>query len=83
LVAGLVSPAAFAAPGTPVYSVTFSDAVTLDNEFTAADGKRYWDVDPGADQYASERYERATVQTYQVRTLPGGAQRFGASEYLG
>lgn len=35
----------------PVYTATFGDAVTQDNAFTAADGKRYWTVDPGADSY--------------------------------
>jgi hypothetical protein len=67
---------------TPVYSALFGDAVTADNAFTAADGKRYWTVDPGADQYQTDLYERPTAQTYQVRRLADGTEQFAAREYF-
>ena len=54
----------FADPITPVYFVNFSDAVTGDNAFFASDGNRYWTVDPGADSYQNDVYERPTVQTF-------------------
>ena len=71
-----------ATPITPVYSMIVSDAVTGDNPFFASDGKRYWTIDPGADSYQIELYERPTVQNYQVRTLPGGEERFASQEYF-
>jgi hypothetical protein len=66
----------------PSYSVTFDDAVTGDNAFTAADGNQYWTVDAGADDYQNDVYERPTAQTYQVRRLADGEERFAAAEYL-
>lgn len=54
----------FADPINPVYTVNFSDAVTGDNAFIASDGNRYWTVDPGADSYQNDFYERPTVQTF-------------------
>lgn len=70
-------------PQTPVYTAAFPDARTDDNGFLAGDGKRYFDVDPDADDYQNDTYERPTVQTYEVRALPGGGERFGAGEYFG
>ena len=66
----------------PVYTATFADAVTADNAFTAADGQRYWTIDAGADSYQNDLYERPTAQTYQVRTLADGSERFAAAEYF-
>jgi hypothetical protein len=79
----LVAAPALAEPGTPVYSAHFSDALTLDNEFVAEDGRHYWDVDAGADVYGIDLYERPTHSAYKLRTLPGGSQRFAADEYYG
>jgi len=70
-----------AAPVDPTYSSTFDDAQTGDNSFIANDGKRYWTIDAGADSYQNDYYERPTTQNYQVRTLPGGEERFAANEY--
>lgn len=67
---------------SPLYTVTLQDAVTGDNALVAADGKRYWTVDPGADVYQEDVYERPTAQTYEVKTLADGSQRFAAGEYL-
>lgn len=61
----------FADPINPVYFVNFSDAITGDNAFFASDGNRYWTVDPGADSYQNDFYERPTVQT-----LVGGPSYF-------
>lgn len=72
---------ALSAAPAPVYTTTFDDAVTGDNGFVAADGKRYFTVDAGADVYQEDVYERPTAQTYKVRTLADGTQRFGAEEY--
>lgn len=62
----------------PTYSVTFRDSVTGDNEFVGSDGKHYWTVDPGADVYQSDLYERPTVQSYQL--IDG---KYATNEYLG
>ncbi|MCI0459517.1 MAG: hypothetical protein L0Z62_21415 [Gemmataceae bacterium] len=72
---------ASATPTAPVYHVAFDDAVTADNAFTAADGQRAWDVDPGADDYQTDVYERPTTQSYRVRLTPEGEQRFAAEKY--
>src|SRR5262245_28751880 len=74
---GLAAAAARAAdaPARPVYSATFEDAVTGKNEFVA-DGKHYWTVDPGADSYQHDVYERPTARPYA--TVMG---KFAADEY--
>lgn len=66
-----------AAPGTPVYYAGWMDAVTGDNQFLSG-GKNYWDVDPGADVYQDDVYERPTAQTYQTV-----GSRYAAKEYFG
>lgn len=66
-----------AAPGDPAYMITWTDAITGDNEF-ASSGDHYWDVDPDADVYQDDVYERPTAQTY---TTVGG--KYAASEYFG
>jgi len=53
-----------AAPNVPVYTNTFGDAVTGDNQFRGSDGKLHYDVDAGADKYQFEMYERPTTQTF-------------------
>lgn len=85
VVGGLfLSSAASAAVIAPTYSFTFGDAVTGDNAFTATnDGKRYHDVDPGADVYQNDVYERPTVQTYQLRSDGSPPDRYAASYYYG
>lgn len=70
------------APVAPLYTTTVTDAVTDDNAFMAADGRRYWTIDPGADSYQNDVYERPTAQTYQVRLLADGSERFAAAEYF-
>src|SRR5688572_32439039 len=64
-VALIVSTSATAQPTNPVFFGSIPDAVTGDNQFTSG-GQRYWDVDPAADVYQLERYERPTIQTYQA-----------------
>ena len=66
----------------PAYSQNYSDHITGDNSFTADDGYRYWDIETGADSYQNEYYERPTVQTYEVRALSDGSEKFGANEYF-
>ena len=84
---------AIADPISPTYTVTFSDAVTGDapNAYTISDGNggtlRRWTIDPGADSYQNEFYERPTTQTYQVNTAtPAGGvspeEIFAATEVL-
>src|SRR5687767_1176624 len=63
---------AAAPPNVPVYSNTYGDAVTGDNQFLGADGKLHYDVDAGADQYQFEMYERPTSQTFTYVTPSGG-----------
>ena len=76
-------------PITPVYTATFGDAITGDapNPYLRSDGKRRWTIDPGADSYQNEFYERPTTQTYQVNTAtPAGGvsaeEIFAATEYF-
>jgi hypothetical protein len=64
LVSAWLLPCGFATAQTPVYTTTFGDAVTGDNAFVATDGFRRWDIDPGADSYQNDVYERPTAQTY-------------------
>lgn len=69
--------AALAQPtNPPVYSTTVVDAVTGDNAFMFGQF-RYWDVDPGADSYQNDIYERPTAQGFQ----PVGG-RYAVNEYL-
>lgn len=63
---------------TPVYTATFKDATTGDNEFIWG-GKNRWTVDPGADNYNEDYYERPTNQTY-IDTPSGVATD---SDYFG
>ena len=66
----------------PVYSATFSDAITADEAFVAKNGQRYWTIEAGADDYQNDVYERPTAQTYEVRKLADGSKRFAAAEYF-
>jgi hypothetical protein len=68
---------AAALPIDPVYFIVVDDAVTGDNEFQGSDGKRRWDVDPGADVYQGEIYERPTIQSY--KEVDG---RYSTEEYF-
>ena len=77
LLAALIATACAAAPGTPNYYASWTDAVTGDNQFSYG-GKTYWDVDVGADSYQDDVYERPTAQTFAMK----GA-RYAAKEYLG
>src|SRR5579884_2071972 len=64
-------------PPQPVYRMTFEDAVTGKNRFKASDGKFYWTVDPGADAYQHDTYERPTAAGYKV--IDG---KYATAEYL-
>ena len=77
LIVGLMTTSAAALPINPVYFRVVSDAITGDNEFQGSDGKRRWDVDPGADVYQGEIYERPTIQSY--REVDG---RYSTEEYF-
>jgi hypothetical protein len=69
LTGGLVVAGGLMLAATPVQAVTiYQDAITGNNQFQSSDGKHYWFVDPGADSYANDFYERPTVQTYQTKT---------------
>jgi hypothetical protein len=67
---------------TPVYSESISDAVTIDNALNATSNKVVWTIDPGADDYQTDSYERPVAQTFEVRGLAGGGQAFAAKEYF-
>ena len=58
------SGSALAIPSTPVYTMTWGDAITGDNEFTNS-GNHYWYINTGADSYQNDFYERPTVQTFE------------------
>ena len=62
-VVSLIATAALAQPVNPTYFGSLPDAVTGDNQFPSG-GERFWDVDPAADVYQLERYERPTIQTF-------------------
>lgn len=62
----------------PSYGSTFNDATTGDNEFSSG-GQNRWTIDPGADSYTNDFYERPTNQTY-VNTPSGVATD---SDYFG
>jgi hypothetical protein len=64
----------------PVYTATFTDARTDDNELVVQ-GKHFWTVDAGADNYQTDQYQRPTAQSYKVRTV-NGDQHFATPEYL-
>lgn len=68
---------AFAQPANPVYTRTFTDAVTGDNNFQFG-GFRFFDVDAGADSYSNDLYERPTAGGFELQGL-----RYAAEEYLG
>ncbi len=68
------SVSALASPTNPVYTMTWGDAVTGDNEFLWNDGgttRHAWFVNTGADSYQNDFYERPTVQTYDYLTATG------------
>jgi hypothetical protein len=77
LIVCMIATSAAALPIDPVYFITVDDAVTGDNEFQGSDGKRRWDVDPGADVYQGEIYERPTIQSYSE--VDG---RYSSEEYF-
>jgi len=64
------------APTTPVYTTTYSDAVTGDNEIVEPGGARGWAVDAGADSYQNDVYERPMTQTFDL-----GPNGFQARQY--
>jgi hypothetical protein len=63
-------------PVTPVYSRTYIDCTTFQNQHTNSDGKERWTIGltgpAGAaapcDNYQQEYYERPTTATYQVNS---------------
>ena len=68
---------AFASPSDPVYTVTFDDCVTSDNQYVGPDGELRWDVDADCDIYQIDLYERPMTQAFDFFR-----SRFGAKEYL-
>ncbi|MDX2130594.1 MAG: hypothetical protein SFY69_00915 [Planctomycetota bacterium] len=65
LALGLTAGLAAAQPATPTYSFTYTDATTGDNAFIAG-GFRYYTIDPGADRYQNDIYERPIAQAFQL-----------------
>lgn len=63
------------APTTPVYTSTFTDAVTFDNAVVVG-GQRFYTVDAGADSYQNDVYERPIAQGFNLV-----GTRYVASEY--
>jgi hypothetical protein len=72
-----IAGAAIANPTDPVYTVTFDDCVTSDNQYVGPDGELRWDVDAGCDAYQTDLYERPMTQAFDL--FRG---RFGAKEYF-
>ena len=67
-------------PMSPVYTQTWGDAVTGDNEFLYNDGgtdRHAWFINTGADSYQNDFYERPTVQDYEYRTATGAVGNDG------
>ncbi len=70
-----ISVTALAGPTTtPVYTMTWGDAVTGDNEFIATNNMHYWFTNPGADNYDIDKYERPNAQTNVTRTVKTGGK---------
>ena len=68
-----VSVTALAAPTImPVYTMTWGDAVTGDNEFIATNNNHYWFTNTGADEYGIDKYERPNAQTDVIREVKVG-----------
>jgi hypothetical protein len=62
--AGALSPEVSAQTlGTPTYLTSWDDAVTGGNTFSSG-GKQRWYVDPGADNYFTDDYERPMNQSF-------------------
>jgi len=55
--------AAAQTPGAPTYMATWDDAVTGSNTFFSG-GSQRWFVDPGADNYFTDDYERPMNQSF-------------------
>jgi hypothetical protein len=75
---------------TPTYFATYVDAVTGDNCNGMAPGGNCsglnagWHVDPGADNYFQDLYERPTVQTFtNIGGLPKSNEYYGYLDITG
>ena len=68
-----------AAPTDPTFFISFTDARTDDNQFVGDGGKQRWDIDPGADSYQNEYYERPTIQGFNVDSTTG---KYATSQYF-
>lgn len=66
---------------TPVYSRTYTDCTTFQNQQPNNEGKQRWTISAGCDSYQNEFYERPTTQTYEVNQT-GGGEIFAAKEYF-
>lgn len=60
-----ISARAEAASINPVYINTFEDATTFQNRFTGTDGKWHWTIDPGADSFPDDFYERPVMAGFR------------------
>lgn len=70
--------------GIVPYSHSFDDAVTGPNQFIATNNKHRWFVNPGADNYHHDFYERPTAQTYQHAIVSSAVKGFsGPSVQVG
>ncbi len=72
------SHSAFAQPTSPpVYSRVLNDAVTGGNDFISG-GFRFYTINPGADQYQIDLYERPTSGGYQFFLTSYAAEEYHA-----
>jgi hypothetical protein len=74
--AGLAHAQAVTPPGTPIYTSTFTDAVTADNAFVTG-GSRFYTIDAGADSYQNDVYERPVAGGFNLI-----GQQYAANEYF-
>jgi len=79
VIVSLVQTSGAAPTVPPTFAVTFTDARTDDNQFVGSGGKQRWDIDPGADSYQNEYYERPTIQGFNIDPLTG---KYSASQYF-
>jgi hypothetical protein len=83
LVAMLMLSAVPARAGTLPFQFTFGDAVTGYNQFISNDGKHRWFVNPGADNYFMDFYERPTAQTYTQQNAAFTVPNYSSNVTLG
>lgn len=52
----------------PTYTTTFDDATTFQNEFTDTNNTQRWTISSGADDFATDLYERPVSQNFREYT---------------